>query len=496
MAQHFYDNQIRRYMLQVTRMLSNFYWQDGDGALKQIPVAYGDPSRQVAALIAQNSEASLPSVPRIAAYITGLQIDNNRRADPMFVDKRHIRERRYDSAGNEYLEAEGKNYTVERHMPTPYTLTFNADIWSSNTDQKLQILEQLLILFNPSLEIQTTDNYLDWTSLTTVTLNNINWSSRSIPAGTDDQIEISTLTFETPIFINPPAKVKRLGVITNIITSIFADDTGSIEQGITRPEINQWQDKATLGMNSKTIVKADGNGNVVEEVTNSGTKIGEADAAFGMNYQDANAVVLDNTIRLNRGNGMPDASWEGYITALPFQFKDYVTTIKLRRADTGYEITGTLSLSSSDPRILDVNFDLDSLPSDTVISGPNGDRATIDKIINPQNFDAISARASNMRLLTLGPINGSTTAGYDGPDAWKDLSGNDSLVAEEGDIIEWDGSKWVVVFDASEASKDSTLIYTTNINNNIQYRFDPDEGYWIKAFDGIYPPGTWRLDYN
>ena len=129
MAQHFYDNQIRRYLLQVTRMLSNFYWENGDGALKQIPVAYGDPSRQVAALIAQNSEASMPSVPRIAAYITGLQIDNNRRADPMFIDKRHIRERRYDSAGNEYLEAEGKNYTVERLMPTPYTLSHvhNAD---------------------------------------------------------------------------------------------------------------------------------------------------------------------------------------------------------------------------------------------------------------------------------------------------------------------------------------------------------------------------------
>ena len=180
MAQHFYDNQIRRYLLQVTRMLSNFYWENGDGALKQIPVAYGDPSRQVAALIAQNSEASMPSVPRIAAYITGLQIDNNRRADPMFIDKRHIRERRYDSAGNEYLEAEGKNYTVERLMPTPYTLSFNADVWSSNTDQKLQILEQLLILFNPSLEIQTTDNYLDWTSLTTVTLTNINWSSKCL----------------------------------------------------------------------------------------------------------------------------------------------------------------------------------------------------------------------------------------------------------------------------------------------------------------------------
>jgi len=112
--QHFYDNQIRRYLLQVIRLMSNFYWKDGDGDERQIPVSYGDISRQVANQIAQNSEASTPSVPRMAVYITGLAIDNSRRADSSYVHKLHIKERRYDSAGNEYLDQEGKNYTVER----------------------------------------------------------------------------------------------------------------------------------------------------------------------------------------------------------------------------------------------------------------------------------------------------------------------------------------------------------------------------------------------
>ena len=75
--QHFYDNQIRRYLLQVIRLMSNFYWKDGEGAERQIPVAYGDISRQVANQIAQNSEAVAPSVPRMAVYVTGLAIDNN-----------------------------------------------------------------------------------------------------------------------------------------------------------------------------------------------------------------------------------------------------------------------------------------------------------------------------------------------------------------------------------------------------------------------------------
>jgi hypothetical protein len=73
-------------------------------------------------------------------------------------------------------------------------------------------MEQILMLFNPSLEIQTTDNYVDWTSLSVVNLENITFSSRTIPAGTESEIDIATLGFTTPIWITPPAKVKKLGV--------------------------------------------------------------------------------------------------------------------------------------------------------------------------------------------------------------------------------------------------------------------------------------------
>ena len=102
--------------------------------------------------------------------------------------------------------------TVERLMPTPYTLEMTADIWSTNTDQKLQIMEQILMMFNPSLEIQTTDNYVDWTSLSVVELENVNFSSRSIPVVTESEIDESQLGLKTPIYISPPTKVKKLGV--------------------------------------------------------------------------------------------------------------------------------------------------------------------------------------------------------------------------------------------------------------------------------------------
>ena len=126
--QHFYDGQIRRYATQMMRVLSNFPVIDGDGQTKEVPVMYGDLTRQVANIIRENSENKLPSAPRIAVYITGLELDKDRLTDATYTRKVNIRERAYDEDTKEYLNQEGKNYTVERLIPTPYILRINADI--------------------------------------------------------------------------------------------------------------------------------------------------------------------------------------------------------------------------------------------------------------------------------------------------------------------------------------------------------------------------------
>ena len=237
--QHFYDGQIRRYVTQLVRLVSNISYKDGKGALTQIPVVYGDLTRQVGSIIRDNSENKIPSAPRMAVYMTELELDTARLADASYISKVNVREKDYDDGTQLYLNKQGKNYTVERLMPTPYQLSVNVDIWSTNTEQKLQILEQVLVLFNPSLEIQTTDNYIDWTSLTVVNLEGINFTSRSIPMGTESEIDVATLTLKTPIYISPPAKVKRLGVITNIITNIFNETIQLVDTDYGMAEVRQ-----------------------------------------------------------------------------------------------------------------------------------------------------------------------------------------------------------------------------------------------------------------
>jgi len=53
---YFYDGQIRRYVTQFMRIFIGFQYKTGDGELRHVPVMYGDMTRQVAAIIKENSE--------------------------------------------------------------------------------------------------------------------------------------------------------------------------------------------------------------------------------------------------------------------------------------------------------------------------------------------------------------------------------------------------------------------------------------------------------
>jgi hypothetical protein len=491
--QHFYDGQIRRYITQMVRLMSNFSYKDGKGNLTQIPVMYGDLTRQVANIIRENSENKIPSAPRMAVYVTGLALDTARLADSSYVNKVNIRELAYDDAGNEYLNKEGKNYTVERLMPTPYTLTLNVDIWSSNTDQKLQILEQILMLFNPSLEIQTTDNYIDWTSLSVVNLENLTFSSRSVPVGVDSEIDIATMTFNTPIYISPPVKVKRLGVITQVVQSIFNETKGTIDLDLARPISQAYDDAPVPQSELTTRIATAPTGDIEEQIISEGIFKTDVDSIVTTGHDNYGLLVLGNTAKLINKGIVGAQTWTGYIKDMPFDFTSGVTQLRLRRADISNELVGTVVINPLDEYELTISWDADSFPSDTIFHGPNGDRSNIDYIINPYKTNPTDLKSGNPRILILDSINTSSKVGdpsYDGPDAWKNADGTD-FVANAHDIIEWDGSKWHIVFDASV--EDSTVVYTTNLNTGKQYKYQDNE--WLLSWDGEYPNGTWRLAF-
>lgn len=474
---HFYDGQVRRYLTQLVRMFSGFQYADSKNQKVTVPVMYGDITRQVGSILRDNSENKIPSAPRMGIYVNGLEMDRSRTSDSSYVNKVNIRERAYDEDGQEYLNTEGKNYTVERLMPTPYNLTINVDVWTTNTDQKLQIVEQILMLFNPSLEIQTTDNYLDWTSLSVVNLDSVNWSSRSIPTGTESEIDVSTLTFTTPIYISPPAKVKRLGVVTDIITKVF-------------------EETPVVGLdgesNLRTNIFVAPSGEVARTKTDKRWQ--ESLGQLNINataYQNAELLILNNSAKLVRRGVVGGWKWPEYLKGFPSTFESGITAIRLSRGDWSYDIIGRIAINPLDDSEVTIDWDEDTIPTDTVISSELGDRNKIDFIIDPTKSNPQDLGLSgNPRILLLGDIGSSKNS--DGADAWKNLDNTD-FIASANDIVEWDGSKWNIVFDADVDVSIYGTVYTTNLNTGIQYKFDQSD--WILSFEGEYPNGTWSLEY-
>ena len=480
--QFFYDKQIRRYLVQIIRVFSNFTVKYADGTLHQIPVMYGDPDRQAAVIMRQNSENVVQSVPRMAVYITDLAMDRSRLGDSSYVGKIHIRERDIDTTdptNPAYTGGQGKNYTVERLMPTPFKLTVKVDIWAANTEQKFQILEQLLVLFNPSLELQTTDNYIDWTSLSVLELVTLVWSSRSVPVGNDSPIDIASLTLEAPIWISPPVKVKKLGVITNIITSIYQGSETSSGGYIDGLGVDTAGDNVTMGSILSQQVTTIGGGFGVLAL-NGQVQIlnpGETTTATGEGLETGTITKL----------GAP-VSWIELFDQYPGKYKAGASKIYLTQP-TGSEVSGQFSISVLDPTILDISdsvggtWDRDTYPNNTDIASliPGYPaRREFDRIVNPTTFDPTGA-AIGTRYLLVEDIHS-----YSSSQLWG------ALVAKANDIVEYNGTTWEVLFDASQNS--DTLIYQRNTYSNqaqIQYKWNGVS--WVKSFEGEYKAGSWRI---
>jgi hypothetical protein len=243
MQQFFYDEQLRRFLLQFTRIVSNFqieYGNETDGvnqaALIRVPVRYGDASRNAQVIMQENSRNSMPASPLMTFYISSLDYDRPRMQEPYHVSKVNVRQRTYDSATDSFEPTQGNAFTIERLMPVPYKMGITLDIWTSNTNQKMQLLEQMLTLFNPSLEVQSTDNFIDWTSLTVVELESVTWTSRTVPIGTDNPIDMATIKFNIPIWLSSPIKVKKLGVVERVIASMY-DSQGDLNNAVTNNDL-------------------------------------------------------------------------------------------------------------------------------------------------------------------------------------------------------------------------------------------------------------------
>jgi hypothetical protein len=256
------------------------------------------------------------------------------------------------------------------------------------------------------------------------------------------------MIFQIPIWINPPAQVTRQNVIRNIINNIYTySDLDTLDY-----DPDAFEFFADLNAQSSVIVTP---GNYSLRVYESGGSVLAMPYANG-NYDNniAWSTVLKEYGQLDSGVSRLRLKYHGEVD------------------DLNADVIGTLATVPNDTDNLTFTIDSATLPTNTITS--------VDRIINASTakpgFNSIPASATGQRYLSLD--------GADSSSVW-------GIAISPNDIIEYNGTAWVLSFDASAGN---TREYVTNTTTSQQFKFDKNDKIWTDTYQGIYDAGYWRLE--
>lgn len=218
MNNFYYNQQIKRYLVQFMYLFGGMQVEVGanstrEAGLIDVPVFYSSMDKVAASIAAGNTSNKPIRIPAMSASLSGLR-----------------REQIIPGLNQEYAETylpagaffANETKTLKRIRPMIYRATMSLNIWTSNLDQHFQILEQILTVFTPSIQIQTSDANMDWSKITTVELVDVRYSE-TYPINTQVRVPMTELTFEMPIYLSVPAE-RRDDFVRDILIRIAAVD--------------------------------------------------------------------------------------------------------------------------------------------------------------------------------------------------------------------------------------------------------------------------------
>lgn len=200
----YYNEQFKKFIVQFSAIFAGLQVQTGqqaDGTIHTInvPVRYGSIDRVVAWIKNGFTQNKMLTLPTMSTYLLDVELAPERRKGVGITQKKVM----LPTGGVFPTDLT----TVERYMPIPYDLTFELAVYASNSDQMFQILEQIMILFDPILEIQLNDSPFDWAKDVVVELMSIQ-SEENYPVGTERRIIVWNLNFVMRAWLSPPAALR------------------------------------------------------------------------------------------------------------------------------------------------------------------------------------------------------------------------------------------------------------------------------------------------
>lgn len=307
---YYYNGQFRRVLKHLIRVFGEFSVmnsidENGKPVYKKVPCRYADISRMAAYIINGGSENTLQSSPMMTISVQSLKMDRQSIRSP-FQEQLVVGEN-YSPAQNQYTKQLDNQYLITRYNPVPWDLTFDLNIWTTTLTAKMELFEQISTLFSPSVTLQLSENPLDWTSAVDVELIDCQFSTRSVPQGTDTELDIMTLSFKCPIWLSLPGTIEKPKLISQIVTKVHnAKDELDFELG-------DWSEPIVDVFTPKNMCI------LVQELSTVNDSM------------DTYELTLVNSAMNTRGANGGIFSWDIYLEYLEPGFKDKSMFIKFQR---------------------------------------------------------------------------------------------------------------------------------------------------------------------
>jgi len=319
----------------------------------------------------------------------------------------------------------------------------NVDVWTTSTDQKMELLEQILVWYNPGFEFRVNSTSIDMGNVANIQLENIQWTSRSVPQGTSTEIDVMTLTFRIfPVFVSSPAKIRKQTKIHSIYNNLTITSSSS-DDDLLSNSLNDIFERNNFVLEPVVVTPS---GYELEITKKNNSYYAKLRGAAGYGIWDD---VFDIYGKVDEG----------------------VTNFRIAQTNDPENldkfIYGTF-FYTPDPKEIQLEFDIDTFSSPTL--------EPVNAIINP-NTPTLPTIPEACRFLIAYDI--------EDPSRWG------GIMASQWDIIETidGGITWNVVFSASTHENEE---YVVNLTKNDLYKFSDHE--WISAVSGVYAEGYWAFD--
>lgn len=232
MNEFYYNQQIKRYLVQFMCLFSGMKVKVGKTSTRpegviDVPIQYSSMDKVAASIAAGNTSNKPIRVPVMSASLSQL------RRDMIIPGLNQEHSTTYLPPGGYFAN---DTRTLTRIRPMQYRATINLAIWTSNLDQHFQILEQILTVFAPSIQLQTSESQMDWSKITMVELMDVNYSE-SYPVTTNIRLPMTELTFDVVFYLSVPAEQRD-----QFVRDIFIR-LGAIDQGIPDDILSQFDDE-------------------------------------------------------------------------------------------------------------------------------------------------------------------------------------------------------------------------------------------------------------